>query len=64
MSILDTFKNFIASHSDLLKHVEQLSINEALNLIKTLYPQDVALIAIVEKVIAELEKLQGITPQA
>jgi len=64
MAIKDSILNFIAAHTNLLADLEEMGIHEVISLLKTLYPQDVTLIAIVQKISDEVLKLQGITPPA
>ncbi len=64
MAIQDAILSFAAAHSAFLGELEKLALHEILALLKGLYPNDVAMIAIVQKVSDEILKLQGIAPSA
>lgn len=52
--------SFIKSHQTILGMIEKAAIDELLHLLKALYPNDPVILEIADKVVAELEKLQGL----
>ena len=60
MTIIDSIKAYLASHKSLMQEIEAMTIQDALNLIQALYPDDKVLIDILAKIAADVEKLQGI----
>lgn len=59
MPILDSIKSFVASHQSLIQEIEAMTVQEALNLVHTLYPQDQVLLDILHKISADIAKIQG-----
>lgn len=62
MSILESIRNLANAHSSFLGYVENVTIHEALHIISSMYPNNPALIALVQKIADEIMKLQNITP--
>ncbi len=54
MAIQDVIASFVTAHIGLIQEIEKLALPELLSLLKSLYPQDAVLIAIVEKIAASL----------
>jgi len=55
--------NFIEQHKTVLGMIEKAALDELLKLLTALYPNDPVILEIAAKIVAELEKLQGITTQ-
>jgi hypothetical protein len=60
MSIIEYLKSFVTSHKQAIQDIEKMTLNEAISALRVLYPQDVVLLAIVDKIVTEIEVLQGI----
>jgi hypothetical protein len=62
MAIQDAILHFATAHSSLLSALEKLALHEVIALLRGLYPNDPAMIAIIQKISDEVLKLQGIQP--
>ncbi len=60
MAILSDLLAFGAQHSDLIKQIEGLALNELLALLKQIEPSHPLFANIVSSLIREVEKVQGI----
>jgi len=60
MQVLKMIEDFAKAHTDILVEIEKLSIDESVTLLKQFYPGNTIFLAVVEKLAAEIKRLQGI----
>jgi hypothetical protein len=62
MPILQAILSFASTHSDLIKQIEALALNELISLLKQMSPTHPLFAQVALTIVDKVEELQGITP--